>query len=97
MAEGPVVCLDSLLHLDPPLLKETLEKRLRELASERRQRAFCLLPEWTARFPEIMEAKLGLSGKNIGIFMSDLHSLLVYLDPGTAPVPYRALEEIAAL
>jgi hypothetical protein len=58
-----------------------------------REGAFFLLPEWTHRWREVFEQRLGLSGPTAADFMRDLQSRLIYLDTGLAPVPGETLAE----
>lgn len=61
----------------------------------RKERVFILLPEWTRRWREIFQEKLGLTDEIAKDFMQDLHSKLLYLDTGSMPVPRRHLEELS--
>jgi hypothetical protein len=59
-----------------------------------RDGAFCLLPEWTARWEEII-ASTGL-GRALSLdALRRVHRRLVYLDTGAVPVPHAALAECA--
>jgi hypothetical protein len=62
----------------------------------RRTGAFFLLPEWALRWRAIFEEELGLTATNARDLMGDLHTRLLYLDTGLAPVPEAALEEASA-
>lgn len=60
-----------------------------------RDGAFCLLPEWTARWEEV------LTGTGLGRALSldalrRMHRRLVYLDTGALPVPHPALAACAS-
>lgn len=63
--------------------------------SLRAQGGFFLMPEWAARWREALEAELGLSSAVGSQLMRELHSRLVYLDTGRAPVPTAQLRELA--
>lgn len=58
-----------------------------------REQAFLLLPEWAARWREILQVRLGLSEGLAREFLHDHHRSLVYLDTGLVPMPRRALQE----
>jgi hypothetical protein len=63
----------------------------------RREGAFFLLPEWTARWREVFQGQLGFSDPALARqFMHELHTRLIYVDTGVEPVPRQTLEEIAA-
>jgi two-component sensor histidine kinase len=67
--------------------------RYREL---KRARSFFFLPEWTDRWREIFEVRLGLGDPALArSFMKDEMTRLVYLDTGAAPVPRDELDRIA--
>ncbi len=61
-----------------------------------REQAFVLLPEWTVRWREVIQGKLGLSEKIAPAFMHEFHRSLVYLDTGIVPIPRSSIEECAA-
>lgn len=67
--------------------------RYRELM---REQAFLLLPEWTARWREVVRSELGLSEPVARQFMREHRRLLVYLDTELAEVPQRTIEECSA-
>lgn len=60
-----------------------------------REGAFFLLPEWTRRWREIFEEKLGLSPDTARVMMREMHQKLVYLDTGVDAVPAHDLQECA--
>lgn len=68
----------------------TGKERYRELMKEG---CFLLLPEWAARWKEIMQSELGLSAEIARSLMGENRSALVYLDTGLQPVPEEALKE----
>jgi hypothetical protein len=58
--------------------------------------AFCLLPEWTLRWEEILTCT-GLGSRTLSLdMMRRMHRKLVYLDTGAMPVPDAALAACAA-
>ncbi|MCK5174947.1 MAG: DUF1638 domain-containing protein [Planctomycetes bacterium] len=59
----------------------------------RKEGAFFLLPEWAVRWKEVFQHELGLNKDNARSFMADLHTKLIYLDTGSAPIPEDALQE----
>jgi hypothetical protein len=61
----------------------------------RREGAFFLLPEWTLDWKRVFKNELGLEGSNARMFMQEMHTRLVYLDTGLAPVPQTELDELA--
>ena len=61
----------------------------------RREGAFFLLPEWTLEWKQIFNEDLGLKGSTARMFMQDMHTRLVYLDTGLAPVPQAELDELS--
>ncbi len=58
--------------------------------------AFFLIPEWAHRWREIFEQELGLRGQTAQDFMREMHTRLVYLDTGLAPIPHPLLADISA-
>lgn len=52
---------------------------------------FFLLPEWARRWEEIFTRRLGLAHGPAAELLRDVHSRLVYLDTGLAPVPREEL------
>jgi hypothetical protein len=62
----------------------------------RREGAFFLLPEWALAWKKIFVEQLGLMGPCAREFMREMHTRLVYLDTGLAPVPEGELEEASA-
>ena len=61
----------------------------------RKAGAFFLLPEWAVHWREVFETELGLTEETAKDFMRDMHTKLVYLDPGQVPVPKELLNEIS--
>lgn len=57
--------------------------------------AFFLLPDWAVRWRDLFETELGLNAETAKVFMRDMHTKLVYLDPANVPVPKDLLEEIS--
>ncbi len=57
--------------------------------------AFFLIPEWARRWKEVFAKELGLNRANATELMREMHSKLVYLDTGLAPVPEDTLKECA--
>lgn len=62
----------------------------------RKEGAFFLIHEWALRWKEIFQNELGLNADNAKSFMSEMHTKLIYLDTGSAPVPVDTLNEISA-
>ena len=64
-------------------------------ASEYRRREhegeFFLLPEWARRWRTVVTKALGLNDRIAKDLMQDMHTRLVYLDTGVAPVPCAQL------
>ncbi len=58
----------------------------------RAEGAFFLLPEWAMRWRQVFKHELGLEGKTAKDLMGELHTKLVYLDTGLAPVPSEQLQ-----
>jgi hypothetical protein len=56
---------------------------------------FFLIPEWACRWKEIFTKELGLNRDNATSLMQEMHSKLMYLDTGLAPVPGKELHECA--
>lgn len=56
--------------------------------------AFFIIPKWACRWKRFFSG-LGLNRENASSLMQDLHSRLIYLDTGLAPVPENALHECA--
>ncbi len=57
--------------------------------------AFFLLPEWMYRWESIFRSELGLDETNAKSMMGDLHTKLVLLDTGLAPVPSQKMDACA--
>jgi len=57
------------------------------------ERVFFLIPEWARRWKQIFSKELGLNHDNATSLMQDMHTRLMYLDTGLAPVPEAALKE----
>jgi hypothetical protein len=53
--------------------------------------AFLLLPEWTGRWRQVLEAFPGLDRDSAAELVHGQHTNLVYLDTGIIPVPYVQL------
>ncbi|KKL07982.1 hypothetical protein LCGC14_2580530, partial [marine sediment metagenome] len=68
------------------LLGADLFRRLRD------QRAFFVLPDWAARWQEVVRLGLGSNRESVKCLMTDLHSKLVYVDTGEAPLPEEDLQ-----
>lgn len=62
----------------------------------RKEGAFFLIHEWALRWKEIFQNELGLNADNAKSFMNEMHTKLIYLDTGSAPVPIGTLNEISA-
>ncbi|WP_238378935.1 DUF1638 domain-containing protein [Geobacter metallireducens] len=61
----------------------------------RREGAFFLLPEWTARWREVFRERLGfVTPESARLFMQEMHRRIFYLDTGVVPVPAETLAEI---
>jgi hypothetical protein len=59
----------------------------------RKEGAFFLMPEWALSWKQIFVGQLGLLGPCAKTFMQEMHSRMIYLDTGLAPVPHTALQE----
>lgn len=55
--------------------------------------AFFLFPEWVRRWQHIFSAELGLNRSNAKSLMGEMHSKLMYIDTGVAPIPVTDLNE----
>lgn len=60
----------------------------------RREGAFFLLPEWTARWREVLPAAIGLNDEDTREMMGELHTKLVYVDTGQQEIPHETLAEV---
>jgi hypothetical protein len=61
-----------------------------------RDRAFVLLPEWAARWREVLQNELGLSEEVAGDLLQEHRRELVYIDTGLTEVPRQSLEAFSA-
>ncbi len=62
----------------------------------RNEQAFLFLPEWTARWREVFEKKLGFHNASLAQeFIKEYTNSLVYLDTGIEPVPEQTLGDIS--
>jgi hypothetical protein len=62
----------------------------------RNEKTFLFFPEWTVRWREIFQQKLGFSDPTLAReFMQENRNSLVYLDTGISPVPEKEIQEIA--
>lgn len=68
-------------------------QRYREL---RASGAFFLMNDWALRWREIFTGELGLSETNATDLMREMHSKLIYIDTGAAPVPRAELDATSA-
>lgn len=58
-----------------------------------REGTFFMMPEWTRRWRDVFERKLGLTPETAASLMGDIHKKLLYLDTGLTPVPEATLRE----
>ncbi len=69
------------------------QKRYR---SNRNERSFLLLPEWTSRWKQVFQQELGFHNAELAqAFMHEHSSSIKYLDTGLIPVPEQTLREIS--
>ena len=59
----------------------------------RREGVFFLMPEWGARWQEVIQTQIGMNRTNTRSFMTDMHTKLLYLDTGLVSVPAESLDE----
>ncbi len=65
--------------------------------SNRNDRSFLLLPEWTSRWKQVFQEELGFHNAELAqTFMHENSSSIKYLDTGLIPVPEKTLSEISS-